>query len=149
MCSMSCSNVSYIFVWQPTRVYSYWLSETRLLIYFQVHIDCMWETCKFVKTFERLLLCICDKIFDVCLHEVPRYYDKEVKFVILLNIYMWHLDTMTVFSFPKHVILKRYDCTPFMEFNKVRFYTQTKSHNHRNLRALTNHSKAVLWEIKI
>jgi len=144
---MLCSIVSYIVVWQPTRVYSYWLSETRLLILFQVHIDRMWETCKFVKTFERLLLCICDKIFDVCLHEVPRYYDKEVKFVILLN--MWHLDTMTVFSFPKHVILERYNCTPFMVFYKGCSYTQTKSHNHRNLRALTNHPKAVLWEIKL
>ena len=83
---------------------------------FQVHVDCMREVCKFVKKFERLLLCMCDTIFGVCLHGVPRCYDKEVQFVIFLN--MWHLDNMTVFSFPKHVILERYNCTPLMEFNK-------------------------------
>ena len=45
------------------------------------------------------------KTSNVCFHEVHYYYDKEVQFVILLN--MWHLDDTTVLSFPKHVILKQ------------------------------------------
>ena len=46
-----------------------------------------------------------EKILNVCFHEVPHYYEKEVQFVILLK--MWHLDNSMVFSFPKHVMLKR------------------------------------------
>ena len=38
-------------------------------------------------------------------HEIPHYYDKEVQFVILLNLR--HLDNTTVFSCAKRVILKR------------------------------------------
>ena len=40
----------------------------------------------FVKTFEKYLFYICDQIYNVRFHEIPRYYDKEVQFVILLKI---------------------------------------------------------------
>jgi len=46
---------------------------------------------------------------NICFHEAPRYHDKEVQFVIPLNLQ--DLNNMTVFSFPKHVILKRWDYT--------------------------------------
>ena len=39
------------------------------------------------------------------IYEAPRYYDKDVQFVILLN--MWHLNNMMVLLFSKRVILKR------------------------------------------
>ena len=41
----------------------------------------------------------------MCFHDVPRYYDKEVHFVISLNL--GHLVNTMVFLFPKCVILKR------------------------------------------
>ena len=50
----------------------------------------------YVKTCERVFMW---QISNVWYHEVFGYYDKEVQFVILLN--MWHLDNMTIFSFPK------------------------------------------------
>jgi hypothetical protein len=53
----------------------------------QVHIEFMREIyILFVKTFEKYFLLYVTTIPNVCSHEVPRYHDKEVQFVILFNI---------------------------------------------------------------
>ena len=61
------------------------------------------HVCK--RNLEEYLFYICDKISNECFPEVPRYYDKEVQFVISLN--MWHLENTMVFLLPKCVISKR------------------------------------------
>ena len=61
----------------------------------------MREICIFVNIYENIYSA-CDKLCDVSLHEVPHYYDKEVQFVILLN--MWYLHNTMVSSFPKRVV---------------------------------------------
>ena len=74
----------------------------------KVRIDFMRLICMFVKEFENIFIFyVCSKVSYVCFQEVPCYYDKQIQFVILLN--MWYLDNAKVFSFPKHIILKKYD----------------------------------------
>ena len=62
----------------------------------------MRKICIFIKTFSKTLFYIYDKISNVCFHEVPHYYDKELQFVMLWNI--WHHNNTMVFSFPKRVM---------------------------------------------
>ena len=107
--SKSCSIVSYILYGQPIRIYSCKHKDTAVISKklneiqvsnlkclqqwtidsFFKSTDFMRKICTFVKTFERRFS---DKIFNMCFHEVPRYYDKEVQFVIFLN--MLHLNNM-------------------------------------------------------
>lgn len=71
----------------------------------QVPIHSWEKSTSFWRHLKDYLFCICGRTSDVCYHEVPRYYVKEVQGVILLN--MCHLNNMMIFLFPIRVILKR------------------------------------------
>lgn len=123
-CWTSCSIVSYIlFYGQPFRVYScihneiachveeaqqdtyYQFEVTTSMNYWflmQVHVDFMRKFAYLQKNLTTYLFSMYDTKSNVCFHEVSRYYDKDVQFLILL--YIWHLGNTTMFSFPKRVV---------------------------------------------